>query len=75
MKEIQDLSKKIDFNNLTYHCKSEIPSINVIAFKGPLNFHNTIREGYIILKKAEEEQKEFKNEINEILRRMNKTGE
>ena len=45
---------------------------NFIAFKDPLNFY--IREGYITLEKTEEEQKEFKNEINEIVRGKNKTG-
>ena len=53
MKEIQDLSKQIDFNNLTYHYKGKILSKNIMAFKGPLNFHNTIREGYMTLEKAE----------------------
>ena len=32
MKEIQDLSKQIDFNNLTYHYKGKIASKNFIAF-------------------------------------------
>ena len=63
MTEIQDLSKQTDFINLTYHYKSKIPSKNFTALKGWLNFYNTIREGYITLEKAEEEQKEFKNEI------------
>ena len=54
MKKIQDLSKQVDFNNLTYHYKAKILSKNYIAFKGPLNFYNTIREGHITLEKAEE---------------------
>ena len=74
MKEIHDLSKQIYFNNLTYHYKGKIPSKKCIAFKGPLNFYNTIREGYTTLEKAEEEQKEFKHEINDIVRGKKKTG-
>ena len=74
MKEIHDLSKQIDFNNLTYNYKSKIPSKDFIAFKGPLNFYNTIRKSYITLEKAEEEQQEFKNETNETVRGKNKTG-
>ena len=74
MKEIHDLSKHIDFNNLTYHYKGKIPSKHFIAFKVPLNFYNTVREGYITLEKPEEEQKEFKHEINDKVRGKNKTG-
>ena len=74
MKEIHDLSKQIDFNNLTYNYKSKIPSKDFIAFKDPLNFYNTIRKSYITLEKAEEEQQEFKNETNETVRGKNKTG-
>ena len=49
--------------NLTYHYEGKISSKNFIPFQGPLNFYNTIREGYVTLEKAEEEQKEFKHEI------------
>ena len=73
LKEIHNLSKQLDFNNLTYHYKGKIPSKRFITFKRPLNFYNTVREGYITLEKSEEEQKEFKHEINDIVRGKNKT--
>ena len=67
MEEIQDLSKQIDFNNLTDHYKSKNIPKHFIGFKGPLGFYRSIKECYIKLEKAEEEQKEFKSEINEIV--------
>ena len=57
MKERQDLSKQIDFNNSTYHYKSKNVPKNFIGFKGPLSFYRSTKEGYITLEKAEEEQK------------------
>ena len=42
MEEIQDLSKQIDFNNLTYSYKGNIASKNFIRFKGPLGFYRNI---------------------------------
>ena len=58
MEEIENLSKKID----------------LIGFKGPLGFYKNIKEGIITLEKAGEEQKEFKNNINDIVRGKNKTA-
>ena len=42
MEEIQDLSKQIDFNNLTYSYKGNIASKTFIRFKGPLGFYRNI---------------------------------
>ena len=42
MKEIQDLKKKIDFNNLTYHYKDKTAQKNFIGFKDPLDFYKNI---------------------------------
>ena len=37
--EIQDISKKIDYNNLSYHFKDLLsPLINFIKLKGPFGF-------------------------------------
>ena len=69
MEEIQDLSKQIDFNNLTYHLKSK----NCIGFKGPLSFYRSVKEGCITLGKAEEQQKDFKANINEIIAETKKS--
>ena len=68
MEEIQDLRKQIDFNDLTYHYKDNTTSKTFIGFKGPLDFYKNIKEGYITLEKAEEKQKEFKSEIDEIVK-------
>ena len=43
MEEIQDLSKQIDFNNLTYHYKRKNNPQNFIGFKGPLSFYRSTR--------------------------------
>ena len=66
MEETQDLSKQIDFNDLTYQYKGNAALKTFIGFKGPLNFYKSIKEGYITLEKAEEKQNEFKSEINKI---------
>ena len=42
MRETQDLSKKINFNNLTYHLNVKNDPKNVIGFKGPLCFYRSI---------------------------------
>ena len=55
MEEIQDLSKQIDFNNLTH--KGNTASNTFLGFKGPLGFCKNVKEGYITVKKAEEDQK------------------
>ena len=69
MKEIQDLNKQIDFNDLTYRYKGKNDLKTFIGFKGPLCslIHQNIKEGYITLEKAKEEQKTFKLERNKIV--------
>ena len=43
MSEIQDITEKIDFNNLTYYVKdSNIAPITFISFRGPLNIFKEI---------------------------------
>ena len=66
MEEIQDASKEIDFNNLTYQYKGNAALKSFIVFKSTLNFYKSIKEGYITLEKAEEKQSKFKSEINDI---------
>ena len=58
--QISDLSKQIDFNNLSYRYKSNTARKNFIGFKGPLGFSKNIKEVFIALQKAEKEQKVFK---------------
>ena len=62
MNEIQNLSEQIDFNNLTYYFKGKIAPKGFIGFKGPPDFYKNINEGYITVKKAEQN----KNNLNQI---------
>ena len=71
MEEIQDLSKQID--NSAYHYRDKNDPKNFIGFKGPLSFFRSIKEGNITLEKAEEQQKGFKLELNEIVKGSNKS--
>ena len=55
--EIENLSKKIDFNNLVYYFKSKRDPKDFIGFKGPLGFYKNIKGGYITLEKADKKSK------------------
>ena len=70
--EIQNLSKQTDFNNLTYYSKGKSAQKYFVGFKGPLGFYKNMKEGDIKLEKAEEKQKEFKSDLNEISKRRYK---
>ena len=65
MAEIYDLSKRIDFNNLTYYFKGKdnVP-INFICFKGPLHFYTNIFNGDTNIEKAEKDKKQ--NKLDQI---------
>ena len=58
--EIQNSSKHIDFNNLTYCFWSEGAPKVFIIFKCPLSFYKNLKDGYIIIEKAEENQNKIK---------------
>ena len=73
MEEIQYLSKQIDFNNLSYYYKSKNDPNNFIGFIGPLSFYRSIKEGNRTLEKSEEQQKEIKLELNEIVKGSKKS--
>ena len=66
--EIQDLSKQINFNNLSYHYTGKNDLKKLIGFKGLLNFNRSIKESNITLEKPEEQQREFKSESNKIVK-------
>ena len=67
MEEKQDLSKKIDFNNLTNRYKENNDPKTFPGFKGPLDFYKNIKECYITLEKAEKWQTKFKLKMNKIV--------
>ena len=65
--EVYNISKEINFNNLTYHFKgSNTAPINFIDFRGPMHIYNEIKNGNISIEKTEEDQKQFKSQLNEI---------
>ena len=67
--KIQKTNKEINFNNLIYHSKAPLVSpINFIKFKGSFDIFKKARDGNKTWKKAEEEQKRFKSDLNEITR-------
>ena len=72
--EICNVSKDIDFNNLTYYFEdSNLAPINFISFRGPLNIYEEIKNGNVWTEKVEEEQKQFKSKLNEITTKNSKT--
>ena len=47
MNEIQEISKKIKYNDLTYHYITPgIKTTNFIEFRGPLHIFKEIKNGY-----------------------------
>ena len=44
MEKLQDLSKQIDFNNLTYRYKGNTAPKTIIGIKGQLGFYRNIKE-------------------------------
>ena len=65
--EIYNISKQIDFSNLTYYFEDKnITPINFIGFRGPMHIYNDIKDGNISIEKIEEDQKEFRLSFNKI---------
>ena len=69
MGEIQNLSKQINFNNLTYFFQSNSDAKGIIGFKGPLGFYKSIKDSYTTHEKAEENLKNIKWDLHEIVKR------
>ena len=53
---------------IIYHYQVKNGPKSFIGFKGPLRFYRNIKEGYITLEKAEEQQRELKLELNETVK-------
>ena len=65
--EIHNISKEIDFNNLTYHFKgSDTAPINFINFSGPMYIYNELKNRNVSTEKIEEDEKQFKSKLSEI---------
>ena len=60
MGEIYSISTKIDFSDLTYYFKcKDITLINFVDFRGSLRIYESIKNGFISVTKAKENQKQF----------------
>ena len=65
--EIQELSREIDYENLSYDFTTKASGpINFTGYNGPFTIFKKIRDGDISLKMAEEDQKDFKREFGQI---------
>ena len=63
MSEIQELSEKNDFKNLTsYFTNPNLPLINFIGFRRPLNIYSEIKNANTSIKK----QKKIKINLSQI---------
>ena len=66
MDKILNMSKEIDYGNLVYNFKGPTTSINFTMFGGPMYTYNQLKNGEKTLQQVEEEQKDFKKDLNEI---------
>ena len=65
--EIQQLSKEIDYEKLNYNFTTKASgSIIFIKFKAAFSLFKKIRDGYISLKMAEDDQEKLKREFGQI---------
>ena len=72
--KIEELTKKVDGNNLTFTILSTGETYNFTGKNDPLSLLNKIRNGEITIEKAKELQKDFNINIKK-LRKRNKTQE
>ena len=76
MSEIQDMVKQIEFNNLTYYfLGSNVSAISFIRFKDPKHIYNNIKNGKTSIWKIEQDQEQFKSDLNEITRGNSKRNQ
>ena len=59
----------MDYKNLVYGFKGPTSSIRFSKFAGPMYAYDELKNGEIILKQVEKEQKDFKKYLNEIVKR------
>ena len=66
MGEILKMRDKIDYSKLIYDFKGLTLPIDFAKFKGPIYIYDNIKDGKATLQQVEKQQKDFKNELNEI---------
>ena len=57
---------KVDYNKLIYDFKGLTLPIYFAKFEGPIYIYDNIKYGKTTLQQVEKQQKDFKNELNEI---------
>ena len=68
MDEILKMSREIDYKNLVYGFKGPTSSISFSKFAGPMYTYDQLKNGETTLQQVEEEQKDFKKYLNEIVK-------
>ena len=71
--KIEELNKKIDYNNLKYVVVSSDDEYSFDKLKDPIAFLDDIKKGKISLKEAKDQQQDYFNYLN-IIRRGNKNA-
>ena len=66
MDEILKISWEINYSNLVYDFKDPTPSISFSKFEGAMHTYNQLKNGEKTLQQKEEDQKNFKSELNKI---------
>ena len=66
MDEILEMSREIDYSNLTYNFQGPTYLISLAKYGGPVYAYNQLKNGEKTLQQVEKQQKDFKKELNEI---------
>ena len=66
MDEILEMSMEINYNNLVFNFKGLTSLISFTKFGGPMYTYNQLKNGDTTLQQIEKQQKDFRNELNEI---------
>ena len=66
MDEILKTGKEINYNNLVDDFKLSNRKINFTVFMGPVYTYEQLKKGEKTLQQVDEEQKDFKKDLNEI---------
>ena len=66
MGEILKMRDKVDYSKLIYDFKGLTLPIDFAKFEGPIYIYDNIKYGKTTLQQVEKQQKDFKNELNEI---------
>ena len=69
MEEILKMSREIDYKNLVYGFKGPTSSISFSKFASLMYTYDQLKTGETTLQQVEEEQKDFKKYLNEIVKK------